>query len=78
MIQSLISYVVKLICAFSTRGGILNKKSPSVIVNGKPNTGFKQERILFGSYDLAYTGTRNDMNRRSIPSIALNKSNNHG
>ena len=32
---------------------------------------------MFGSYALVYTGTINYMNRRSIPLIELNKSNNH-
>ena len=47
-------------------------------VEGKPNPDFNQERVLFGSYNLVYTGTSNDINRISIPSIALNKSNDRG
>ena len=49
-----------------------------MIVEGKPNTDINQERIVFGSYALVYTGTRNDTNRRIITSIELNESNNHG
>ena len=59
--------------AFPTKVGISKTIFPSMIVEGKPNTDFNQYRIVFGSYDLVYTGTRNYMNRRSIPSISLNE-----
>ena len=49
----------------------------SMIVEGKPDTSFNQERILFGSYSLFYTGTSKNMNRKIIPYISLNKSNYH-
>ena len=78
MIQSLISCVVKWINGFQTKGGISKTMIPTIIFKGKPNSNFNQESIVFGSYYLFYTGTINDMNRRSIPSIALNESNNHG
>ena len=51
---------------------------PSMIVEGKTNTDFNLERIVFGSYYLVHTGTSSDMNRSSILYIALKKSNNCG
>ena len=50
---------------------------PSMIFKGKTNPNFNQDVIMFGSYALVYTGTSNYMNRRSIPSISLKKSNDH-
>ena len=67
-----------LVKAFPTKGVILKIMIPTMIVKGKPDPDFNQERILFGSYALFYTGTTNNMNRIIIPYIALNKSNNHG
>ena len=78
MIQSLILCVVKCLNELPTKGGILKTMSPSMIVKGKLNTDFNQERIVFGSYALFYTGTSNNINRRIIPYPALNKSNDHG
>ena len=48
-----------------------------MIVKGKPNNDFNQERLVFGSYALICTGKPNGMNRRILPPIALNKSNDH-
>ena len=52
--------------------------SPANIVQGKPNPDMNHKRIVHGSYAMVYTGTKNDMNRRSVPAIALNASNQHG
>ena len=78
MIQSLISCVVKWINAFPVKGGISTTMIPSIIVEVNLNPDFKQERIVFGSYALFYTGTSNNINRIIIPYLALNKSNDHG
>ena len=48
-----------------------------MIVKGIPNPDLNQERIVFGPHALVYTGTSNDTDIRSIPSIALKKSNIH-
>ena len=48
--------MVKWINAFTTKVEISKTMSPSMILKGKPNPGFKQESILFGSYALFYTG----------------------
>ena len=73
MIQSLFSCVVKWLNAFTTKGLISKTMSPSMIVERKKRLDFNQERIVFVSFALFYTGKSNDMNRRSIPSIELNE-----
>ena len=71
IIQSLILCVFKWLDEFPTKGWISKTINPCMIVEGK-NPDFNQERILFGSYVLVYTGTRNETNRGSIPYISLN------
>ena len=71
IIQSFISCVVKWLNAFPTKFGILKTITPSMIVKRKSNPYFNQESIVFGSHTLAYTGTINDIKRRSVPPIAL-------
>ena len=39
---------------------------------------YNQERFVLRLYAIIYVGTRNNMNRRSIPSVELNKFNNRG
>ena len=78
MVQGLIAYVIKWINAFPSRTGISKTMSPSNIVEGKPKPDFTHKLIFFGSYAIVYTGTENNMNRRGVPSIALNESNDHG
>ena len=78
IIQSFISCVVTWFDTFPTRGVLSKTTVPSMIVKGKPNPDFNQERIVFGSYELFYTGTSNGSSIRIIPSIALNESKNHG
>ena len=70
--------MVKWFNAFTTKGGISKTMISSMIVEGKPDTSFNQERILFGSYSLFYTGTSKNMNRKIIPYISLKKSKYHG
>ena len=36
-----------------------------MIVKRKPNPDFNQDGIVFGSYALVYTGTGNNMNRKT-------------
>ena len=52
--------------------------SPAMIVEGKGNSDFNHKRITFVSYYIVYTGTKNDMKRRSVSAITLNESNDHG
>jgi hypothetical protein len=78
MIQGLIASVTKWLNAFPSKNGVSLTMSPSNIIEGKPNPDFNHQRIVFGSYAIVYTGTDNTMNRRGVPSIALNESNDHG
>ena len=50
----------------------------NTILLGSPNSYFNTKRISFGPYAMVYTGTKNNMKRRSIPSIALRKSKKDG
>ena len=77
MVLSLIAHVVKRINAFPSKNGISITMIPSMIVEGKGNPNVNHKLITFGSYSMVYTGTKNDMKRRSVLSIALNKSNDH-
>ena len=48
------------------------------ILLGKPNPDSNMKIIFFGSYAMVKIGTENNMNRRSIPGIALRESNKYG
>ena len=63
--------------SFPTKSGISKTMSPSMILKIKPNPKFNHDRIVFGSYDLLYTGTSNNTNIRRIPSIELIKPKNN-
>ena len=77
-VQSFIACVVKWINAFPSKKIIPSTMSPAMIVEVKVNPKFNHKRITFGSYAMVYTGTKNNMKRRSVPAIALNESNEHG
>jgi hypothetical protein len=78
MIQGLVACVIKWLNAFPSNNGVSSTMSPSNIVEAKPNPDFSHKRIVFGSYAIVYTGTDNTMNRRGVPAIALNESNDNG
>ena len=78
MVQSLIARVVKCINAFPIKNGISSTMIPYMIVESKCKPDFNHKQITFGSYDMVYTGTTNDMKIRIIPSISLNESNERG
>ena len=52
--------------------------SPETLLNGKKQPDLSIKRVHFGSYALIYTGTNNNMSKRSTPSIALSESNGAG
>ena len=78
MVQSLIACLVKWINAFPSKTLISSTMRTAMIVEGKGNPDLNHKRITFGSYAMVYTGTTNDIKRRSIPSSTLDKSNEHG
>ena len=49
--------------------------SPSNILEGKEDIYVSVKRVPFGSYVLTYVGTKNNMQARSVPAIALSESN---
>ena len=55
--------------------GVSNTISPSTIILGEGPIDVKYPTVEFGSYVLLYTSTQNNLNRRSVPCIALNPSN---
>ena len=78
MVRSLIEAITEVINALPSKNGISRTLSPSTIVEGKPKFDFSRAMIAFGSYALVYVGTMNNMKSRSVPAIALRRSNNTG
>ena len=73
----MVACVVKWVNAFPRKNGISITMISVIILEGKGNPDFNHKCIAFGSYAMVYTGTTNDMKIRSLPSITLNKSDEH-
>ena len=52
--------------------------SPSTIVEGRDKPRGDIDRIPYGAYALVYSGTKNNMDSRTVPAIALRESNGVG
>ena len=78
MVRSLIEAITEVLNAFPSKTGISSTLSPATIVEGKPKPDLSKEMITFGSYALVYESTTNTMKPRSVPAIALKRSNNAG
>ena len=78
MVRSLIEAITEVLNAFPSKTGISSTLSPSTIIEGKPKFDFSRAMITFGSYAMVYTSTTNSMKRRSVPAIALRRSNSAG
>ena len=78
MVRSLIEAITEVLNAFPSKNGISSTLSPSTIIEGKPKFDFSRAMITFGSYAMVYTSTTNSMKRRSVPAIALRRSNSAG
>ena len=78
MARSLIEGVVHMLNAFPSKNGISDTISPATIIEGKPKLDLEKKMINFGSYALVYSGTTNNNKPRSVPAIALRRSNNDG
>ena len=63
--------MVKWLNAFPSKGEIKKKMSPETTVTGASKPDFNRKRIPFGGYVMAYTGTENNMNSRTVPAISL-------
>ena len=78
MVRSLVEAITEVLNAFPSNTGISSTLSPATIVEGKPKFDFGKAMIPFGSYALVYESTTNTMKPRSVPAIALKRSNNAG
>ena len=75
MVTGLLEHAVLWLNAFPSENAEIKNTSPSTLVTGTPQPDFNKRRVPFGSYIMAYKGTKNDMSARAIPSIALRESN---
>ena len=77
MVHSLVKNAIFWMNAFPSANDARQHLSPSSMVlgGGKPN--FSKPHIAFGSYDVVYNTTKNNMTQRNIPTIALKPSNEH-
>ena len=78
MVQSLIEAIAEVLNAFPSKNGISRTLSPTTIVEGKSKFDLIRAMIPFGLYALVYEVTTNTMKPRSVPAIALKRSNNVG
>ena len=78
MTISLVKTAVYWLNAFPSKNGISGNLSPANIVIGRANPDFNHNRIVFGSYAMVFTGTKNNMKARSVPAISLGPSNEWG
>ena len=75
MVMSLVQKMVKCLNAFPSKGVISEEMSPETIVTSASKPDFNRKGIPFGGYAMAYTGTENNMNSRTVPTISLKESN---
>ena len=78
MVIALVKCAVLWLNAFPSADGVSNTVSPAEIVQGRPKPDMRCKRIVYGSYAMVHSDTKNNMKARSVPSIALNPSNMHG
>ena len=74
----LVISAVKWINSFPSKNMTGLSLSPSNILEGKGDIDVSVKRVPFGSYVLTYVGTKNNMQARSVPAIALSESNESG
>eukprot|EP00957_Ditylum_brightwellii_P028863 2180737-Ditylum_brightwellii.AAC.1 len=78
MTQHLVEGVVHWLNALPPSNGISKTLSPRNIVAGSPKPDFSKNKFGYGKYAMVYTETRNNMNTRAVPAIALTESNDQG
>ena len=78
MVIMLVRFVIYWLNAIPPTTGVSATISPSSIVRGTSKPNFKYEHLSFGTYIMAYVGTKNNMKARSVPAIALTPSNEWG
>jgi len=75
MTKGMVEHIKQWVNAFPSSVGITGQYSPSNIIDGTENLDCNRNRIVFGAYAQAYTGTTNDMKSRTTPVISLYESN---
>ena len=75
MTKSLGINIIKWMDAFPSSAGVTGPYSPANIIDGKTNPDCSRKIIVFGSYALAYTGTKNNMESMVTPGIVLYEAN---
>ena len=78
MFIAMVDHVVEMMNRFVTKNGLSDTLSPAELVEGVDKIDLSHRQILFGSYAEVWDGTTNTMKARSVPCIALNRSNNAG
>ena len=76
MVTSLIEAMTEVLNAFPSNTGLSSTLNPANIVERNPKFNFGKEMIAFAYYALVRESSNNNMNPRSVPSIALKRSNN--
>ena len=61
--------------AFPSKGRISEAMSLKTIVTGASQPDFNRKIIPFGGHAMVYTGTKNNMNSRTVSVISLKESN---
>ena len=78
MVVMLVRFVIYWLNAIPPTNGVSSTISPSSIVKGSSKPNFNYEHLSYGTYVMAYVGTKNNMKARSVPAIALAPSNEWG
>ena len=75
MVILLVQNMVKWLNTFPSKGRILEETSLKTIVTCASKPDFNRKRIPFLGYAMVYTGTKNNMNSRTVPTISLKEYN---
>ena len=78
MTKSVVEGAVDLLNAFPSKNSVSDVISPSAIIQGRDKIDLSRKRLEFRSYAMVFSKTKNNLNNRSIPAIALKASNNAG
>ena len=78
MSHSLVENAVYWLNSFPTTTNAPSNMSPAAVVIRRSHPNFKYKYLPFGSFVMAYCGTKNNMEHRSVSSIALKPSNEIG
>ena len=74
----MIEGVIDMINFFPSKNTISDTMGTDMLVEGKQKLDFGKKQIEFGAYAMVYMGTKGNMKKRSVPTIALKASNEEG